>query len=127
MKRTMYPIAKLTSPKRPPQKLAGIIDSLTRSGFAVPIRAYRDGTVVGGHGRLAAARELGYDRVPVIWVEGESSDAEMADARLLKLAEWGDTLVEALEQIDESGVSLDGLAGLLDASGPGGVLEQAWR
>lgn len=127
MKRNMVPIDQLTSPKRPPQKLAGIIDSLTRSGFAVPIRAYRDGTVVGGHGRLAAARELGYDRVPVVWVEGEPTDAELADARLLKLAEWGDTLVEALEQLDESGVSLDGLTWLMDAAGPGGVLEQAWR
>ena len=127
MKRNMIPIDRLASPRRPPQKLAGIIDSLTRSGFAVPLRAYRAGPVVRGHGRLAAARELGYDRVPVIWVEGESSDAEMADARLLKLAEWGDTLVEALEQLDESGVSLDGLAWLMDAAGPGGVLEQAWR
>ena len=51
----------------------------------------------------------------------------MADALLLKLAEWGDTLVEALEQLDESGVSLDGLAWLLEAAGPGAVLEQAWR
>ena len=127
MKRNMIPIDQLTSPKRPPQKLAGIIDSLPRSGFALPILAYRDGTVVAGHGRLAAARELGDDRVPVIWGEGESSDAELADARLLKLAEWGDTLVEALEQLDESGVSLDGLAWLMDAAGPGGVLEQAWR
>ena len=124
----MHPIAKLNSPKRPPQKLAGIIASITRSGFALPIRAYRDGTVVGGHGRLAAARELGYERVPVIWVgDKPGRDDAAADARLLKLAEWGDTLVEALEQLDESGVSLDGLAWLLDAAGPGGVLDQAGR
>ena len=124
----MHPIAKLKSPKRPPQKLAGIIDSITRTGFALPIRAYRDGTVVGGHGRLAAARELGYERVPVIWVgDKPGRDDKAADARLLKLAQWGDELVEALEQLDESGVSLDGLAWLLDAAGAAGVLDRAGR
>ncbi|HEX7580080.1 MAG TPA: ParB N-terminal domain-containing protein, partial [Thermoanaerobaculia bacterium] len=62
------------------------LDSLTRSlrrfGFVQPVLARRqDGTVIGGHQRLIAARRLGLATVPVIWL-----DISVNQARLLNLA-----------------------------------------
>ena len=62
------------------------LDSLTRSlrrfGFVQPVLARRqDGTVIGGHQRLVAARRLGFRKVPVIW-----TDLSIEQSRLLGLA-----------------------------------------
>jgi DNA modification methylase len=62
------------------------LESLTRSiqefGLVDPIVARReDGTVVGGHARLLAARRLGHKTVPVVYV-----DLSVDQARLLNLA-----------------------------------------
>jgi ParB/RepB/Spo0J family partition protein len=62
------------------------LDSLTRSlrqfGFVQPVLARRqDGTVIGGHQRLVAARRLGLTTIPVIWL-----DLTIEQARLLGLA-----------------------------------------
>ncbi|MGA2514577.1 MAG: DNA modification methylase [Candidatus Limnocylindrales bacterium] len=62
------------------------LDSLTRSlrqfGFVQPVLARRqDGTIIGGHQRLVAARRLGLKTVPVIWL-----DLSVEGARLLGLA-----------------------------------------
>lgn len=104
------------------------LEALTRSirefGFVDPIIARReDGTVIGGHQRLVAARKLGLEAVPVIYV-----DLPLEQARLLNLAlnkisgDWDDELLarmladlSSLEEIDLglSGFSEDELAGLL--------------
>jgi ParB-like chromosome segregation protein Spo0J len=62
------------------------LDALERSirqfGFVQPVLARRqDGTVIGGHQRLIAARRLGLATVPVIWL-----DISVNQARLLNLA-----------------------------------------
>jgi ParB-like chromosome segregation protein Spo0J len=62
------------------------LDSLERSirqfGFVQPVLARQeDGTVIGGHQRLVAARRLGYTTVPVTWL-----DLSTEQARLLNLA-----------------------------------------
>jgi DNA modification methylase len=62
------------------------LDSLERSirsfGFVQPVLARReDGTVVGGHQRLVAARRLGLRTVPVTYL-----DLSIEQARLLNLA-----------------------------------------
>lgn len=62
------------------------LDSLERSlrqfGFVQPVLARReDGTVIGGHQRLVAARRLGLKTVPVTYV-----DISVEQARLLSLA-----------------------------------------
>jgi len=46
-----------------------------------PIVARPDGTVIGGHQRLIAARRLGYEVLPVVWV-----DLSIEQGRLLGLA-----------------------------------------
>ena len=62
------------------------LDALERSirqfGFVQPVLARRqDGTVIGGHQRLIAARRLGLATVPVIWL-----DISVNQARVLNLA-----------------------------------------
>jgi predicted RNA methylase len=78
------------------------LDSLERSirqfGFVQPVLARKeDGTVIGGHQRLVAARRLGYTTVPVTYV-----DVSIEQARLLNLAlnrisgSWDDALLARL-------------------------------
>ena len=70
-----------------PRRIGGAeLDSLERSlrqfGFVQPVVARRaDGTVIGGHQRLVAARRLGLTSVPVVWL-----DLSIEQSRLLALA-----------------------------------------
>lgn len=43
-----------------------IADSIQRFGFTNPILIDGDGRIIAGHGRVAAAKLLGLDRVPVV-------------------------------------------------------------
>jgi DNA modification methylase len=82
----MVPIGRLhpdpANPRRiSDEELDALENSMRRYGCVQPIVALPDGTVIGGHQRLIAARRLGYEVVPVIWV-----DLSLEQARLLGLA-----------------------------------------
>ncbi|MGE0723514.1 MAG: site-specific DNA-methyltransferase [Alphaproteobacteria bacterium] len=66
--------------------------SIRRFGFTVPVLADPAGTILAGHGRVAAARRLGMAEVPAICLEGLSEAEAMAyaiaDNRIAELAEW---------------------------------------
>ncbi len=69
--------------------LAAVIKEI---GFLNPIGVDDDGMILSGHGRLAAARLLGLDTVPVIRLS-HLSDAQkrafaLADNRLAERAGW---------------------------------------
>ena len=53
-------------------QVAEIAGSIRAFGFTNPILVGEDGDVVAGHGRLAAARQLGMQKVPVIILKGLS-------------------------------------------------------
>jgi ParB-like chromosome segregation protein Spo0J len=53
-------------------QVAEIAGSIRTFGFTNPILVGEDGDVIAGHGRLAAARQLGLAEVPVIPLEGLS-------------------------------------------------------
>jgi DNA modification methylase len=64
------------------EELDALERSLRQFGFVQPVLARRyDGTVIGGHQRLVAARRLGLTSVPVTWL-----DISVEQARLLGLA-----------------------------------------
>jgi ParB-like chromosome segregation protein Spo0J len=64
------------------EELDALERSLRQFGFVQPVLARRDdGTVIGGHQRLVAARRLGLTHVSVIWLE-----ISVEQARLLGLA-----------------------------------------
>src|SRR3954454_19662101 len=81
------PIEQLHPDPANPRRIADEeLDALTRSmrtfGVVQPILVRRDdGTVIGGHQRLVAARRLGLTEVPIIRL-----DLDPEQARLLNLA-----------------------------------------
>jgi len=85
-----------------------IAASIKQFGFNNPILVDADSMVVAGHGRLAAARELGLGEVPTIRLDHLSPDQRrayvLADNRLAELAGWDDELLtielEYLSKID---------------------------
>ena len=78
------------------------LDALTRSirefGLVDPIIARReDSTVVGGHQRLVAARRLGLETVPVIYVDLSPEQAKLLNLALNKISgDWDQELLARL-------------------------------
>jgi len=77
-----------------------IAASLDEFGFVNPILIAKDGTVIAGHGRLAAAKSLKLPQVPTITLEDLSADQirayVVADNRLAEIAGW-DRSILAIE------------------------------
>jgi DNA modification methylase len=73
-------------------QVAEIAGSIRAFGFANPILLGEAGTVIAGHGRLAAARLLGLAEVPVILLKGLSEMQQrqlmLADNRIALNAGW---------------------------------------
>ena len=74
------------------KQIAQIAASIRQFGFTNPVLVDADGGIVAGHGRVAAARQLGIAEVPTI-VLGHLTPAErrayvIADNRLAELAGW---------------------------------------
>ncbi|HEX3302153.1 MAG TPA: ParB/Srx family N-terminal domain-containing protein, partial [Thermomicrobiales bacterium] len=77
-----------------------IADSLLGFGFVSPIVVDRDGTIIAGHGRVAAAKLIGRKTVPTVRADHLTDDQvkalRIADNRLAELAGWDSNLL-ALE------------------------------
>lgn len=72
--------------------------SIERFGFTNPVLVNEEGRIIAGHGRVAAARLLQLERVPVLRLDG-MSEAErrayvIADNRLAELAGWDRDLLQ---------------------------------
>ena len=101
------------------KQISQIAASIKQFGFNNPILVDADNIVIAGHGRLAAAKQLGMTEVPTILLD-HLSPAErrayvMADNRLAELAGWDDALLavelQYLTQIDiDFSVELTGFA-----------------
>jgi hypothetical protein len=78
------------------------LDSLERSlrqfGFVQPVLARKaDGTVIGGHQRLVAARRLGLATVPVTYLDLSIEQAHLLNLALNKISgSWDDALLARL-------------------------------
>lgn len=74
------------------QQINQIAESIRTFGFTNPVLIDRDGTVIAGHGRLAAAKKLALETVPTLCLE-DLSEAELrayalADNKLAENADW---------------------------------------
>src|ERR1700738_2924732 len=81
------------------KQIRQIANSIRRFGWTYPILVDETGLVLAGHGRYAAALELGLREVPVIAVSG-LSDAEkralaLADNKIAANAGWDRKLLAA--------------------------------
>ena len=107
-------------------QITRIAASIREFGFLAPCVIDREYNVIAGHGRILAAKKLGMDAVPCVYVEG-LTDAQrkayiLSDNRLGELGEWDQTLVaselEALRaedfDVDLTGFELPGDAEAID-------------
>lgn len=69
-----------------------IADSISEFGFLNPCLIDKDFNIIAGHGRVMAAKKLGMETVPCIFVEGLTEAQRrayiLADNRLTELGEW---------------------------------------
>ena len=88
-----FPIDKLIAYARNPRKNDAVIDKMIASiqefGFRIPIIAKSNGTIVDGHLRFKAAKQLGLKNLPVILAD-DLTDAQIKAFRLLanQSANW---------------------------------------
>ena len=105
------PISSLRPATRNPRthskkQVRQIADSITRFGFTNPILIDDDDHILAGHGRIAAARLLGMENVPVVRLAGLSTQERraylLADNKLALNAGWDQELlaIEFQELID---------------------------
>ena len=92
------------------KQIRQIAKSIETFGFNVPILVDRDGAVIAGHGRLAAAKQIAWAEVPTIRLdhlsEAQKKAFMIADNRLAEVAVWDDRLLaeqlQALATVDLS-------------------------
>ena len=119
-------------------QVAQIAASMVEFGWTNPVLADSQGNVIAGHGRLAAAKSLGMDSVPVVILdhltEAQRRAYILADNKLALNAGWDDETLAAelhalnaegydLDLIGFSAEELDALMAPLDDEGDGGAGE----
>lgn len=130
----LWPLSRLLPYERnarthSPEQVAQIAASIQEFGFTNPILVGSDDGILAGHGRLAAAKDLGMTQVPVI-VLNHLSPAQrqayvIADNQLALNAGWDMSLLQqevmslnfADFDLDLLGFNEKELAGLLDPEG----------
>lgn len=106
------------NPRKNEAAIPKVAGSIERFGWTNPVLARRkDRMVVAGHTRLEAAKRLGIERVPVIWLDLGLSDARLyalADNKLSEIAAWDEPgLAAILRDLQAEDAPLD-LAGFSD-------------
>lgn len=93
-------------------QVAQIAASMREWGWTMPILIDETGTIIAGHGRVLAARQLGWNEAPVMFARGWS-DAQkrayvLADNRLAENAGWdADLLSVELDDLRDLHFDLD--------------------
>jgi DNA modification methylase len=95
-------------------QVAEIAGSIRAFGFMVPVLVDGAGSILAGHGRVLAARQLELDRIPVVVVkhltESEKRAYAIADNKIALNAGWDEELLKVeLEDLKDDGVSLSTL------------------
>ena len=112
-------------------QVAQIAASIVEFGFTNPVLAGSDGTIVAGHGRLAAAHKLGLELVPVVVLDHLTPTQRralvIADNRIAENAGWDEAMLrvelDALRDDDFdlslTGFDVDALADLFEGEDGG--------
>jgi DNA modification methylase len=96
------PVAALSSHEQNPRKhskkqIRQIAESIKAFGFKVPVLVDANNRLICGHGRIAACRQLGIERVPAIRAsdldEAKIRAFMIADNRLTEISDWDDALL----------------------------------
>jgi ParB-like chromosome segregation protein Spo0J len=82
------------------RQIRQIADSIKVFSFTNPVLVDRSGTIIAGHGRVEAAKQLGMKKVPTICLENLNEDQIrayiLADNKLAEKAGW-DNAILAIE------------------------------
>lgn len=94
------------SRKHSPEQIKRIEKSLVEFGFLNPVLIDKDNTIIAGHARVQAAKNLGLKEIPFLRVEHLTKDQQkayvIADNRLAELSEWdNDALAAELKELLE--------------------------
>ena len=89
--------------------------SIDQFGFLTPVLIDKDKNIIAGHGRTMAAKELGLDKIPCVYIDGltekEKKAYILADNRLSEFGEWDYELLSAeiddLQDIDADMLDFD--------------------
>ena len=98
--------------KHPQDQVDKIIASIQEFGFVTPCIIDSDYNLIAGHGRVQAAKEMGLETVPCVFVEGLTETQRkayiLADNRLGELGEWDIDLVSGeLQTLKDLGFDID--------------------
>jgi DNA modification methylase len=93
------------------EQVAQIAASIKEWGWTIPVLVDETGQIIAGHGRVAAARLLDMDEVPVMvasgWTDAQKRAYVLADNKLAMNAGWDDELLALeLKDLREVGVDL---------------------
>lgn len=95
----------------PEEQIEKLEKSIEAFGFLSPCLIDEAGNIIAGHGRVEAARRLGLEKVPCVYVEGLSEEERrayiLADNRLTELGGWNlDVVAEELAELDLGGFDI---------------------
>lgn len=119
MEVVMMPIEELVpyenNPRKNDEAVSKVAESIREFGFKVPIIVDKDNVIVAGHTRLKAARELGFETVPVIKADDLTEEQvrafRLADNKVGEFSEWDfEKLEEELEELSGFEMSQFGFA-----------------
>ena len=78
-------------------QIAQIAASIREWGWTMPVLVDGDGTLIAGHGRVLAARQLGIAEIPTMtargWSDSQIKAYRLADNQLATLSGWDDQLL----------------------------------
>lgn len=77
--------------------------SIKEFGFVEPVVVNKDNTIIGGHMRVRAAKELGIAEVPCVFVDLDDTKAKLLNLALNKISgDWDESkLAEVLYNLKE--------------------------
>ena len=112
------------NPRINTEAVSKVARSIERFGFASPVIAREeDSMVIAGHTRIAAARSLGLQTVPVRYMKLSRTEAELlaiADNKLGEISDWNEDMLKDIlaalpeNDLDDIGFSQDELDSLLE-------------
>ena len=94
------------------EQVGKIGESIRRLGFLSPCLIDQEMNVIAGHGRIMAAKMIGMETVPCVFIEGLTAEERrayiLADNRLTELGEWNMDLVkQELENLADADFDID--------------------
>ena len=95
-----------------PEQINKLRASLREFGFINPVLVDKDFNVLAGHGRIAAAKAEGIERVPCVFVEhlteAQKKAYILADNRMAEDAGWDEEMLKIeLEELNASNFDID--------------------